>query len=156
MSRFAVDTMLGTLAKWLRAFGYDAEYLPHAADDDILRLASEEGRVVLTRDAALAGRAGERGLLVPQGAVEAQLKVIVAKYPRPGSPPLSRCLSCNAMLESAGKELARKGGSVPPGVLAREEEFWLCPRCGKFFWPGSHYDAMMKRFREYFPSGFNG
>ena len=52
--RFAVDAMLGTLAKWLRILGYDAFFDPALDDHQLVRLARAELRVLLTRDRALA------------------------------------------------------------------------------------------------------
>ena len=151
MTGFVVDTMLGTLAKWLRAFGYDTSYMPHAKDDDLLAIAAEESRVLLTRDRELASRAGNTGMLVPGKSLDEQLRMVVGSFPERGSKPLSRCLSCNALLEIAQKDSNVMGGKVPAGVLARESEFWFCPSCGKYFWPGSHYVAMMRKVQSFFP-----
>jgi uncharacterized protein len=51
---FVVDCMLGRLATWLRAFGFDAWYEPFAEDRVIASLARETGRLLLTRLAELA------------------------------------------------------------------------------------------------------
>ena len=49
MKNFAADRMLGKLAKWLRALGYDVVYMQRAGNNEILsRL--REGRILLTRD----------------------------------------------------------------------------------------------------------
>ncbi len=58
--RFAVDEMLGTLARWLRVMGYDAVYEKDHNDDEIVDIAKREGRILLTRDRELAARM-ERG-----------------------------------------------------------------------------------------------
>ena len=42
--------MLGKLAKWLRMLGYDTVYLPDADDDELVRIAVREDRMLLTRD----------------------------------------------------------------------------------------------------------
>ena len=47
--RFLVDSMLGTLAKWLRILGYDTEYDACLNDNKLVRLARGEGRILLTR-----------------------------------------------------------------------------------------------------------
>jgi uncharacterized protein with PIN domain len=40
-------------------------------------------------------------------------------------------------------------GCLPPCLYDRHrEEFWRCRQCGRFYWPGSHYDAMWAKFRE--------
>ncbi|MGD8599578.1 MAG: Mut7-C RNAse domain-containing protein [Anaerolineae bacterium] len=47
---FIADSMLGTLAKWLRILGYDTHYDPTLDDHQLVRLARAEDRVLLTRD----------------------------------------------------------------------------------------------------------
>ena len=48
--KFLVDSMLGRLAKWLRILGYDTLYFSSLDDNDLVRIARAEGRMVLTRD----------------------------------------------------------------------------------------------------------
>ncbi|MFH0816496.1 MAG: Mut7-C RNAse domain-containing protein [Methanobacteriota archaeon] len=151
MTRFAVDTMLGTLAKWLRALGYDAAFLAHAPDDELLSLSARESRVVLTRDAELARRAGKFGLLVAPKDLDDQLLLVVGTYPGRDSSPLSRCLVCNALLDGIARDEAVAIGSVPPGAAARASEFWMCPDCRKIFWDGTHYKAMRRKIHMLFP-----
>ena len=52
--RFVADSMLGSLARWLRMLGYDTAYRKDVADDELSRLASSEKRRILTRDKDLA------------------------------------------------------------------------------------------------------
>jgi hypothetical protein len=149
MTRFVVDTMLGTLAKWLRAAGYDARYEPHRLDVEMLEISRAESRVVLTRDAELARRGGGMAMLVPRGDLDAQIKAVAGTYPERDSPPLSRCLECNERLVRIGFEEAQ--GLLPDGVATRQVEFRRCPACRKVFWPGSHYDAMSRRIQALLP-----
>jgi uncharacterized protein with PIN domain len=151
MTRFVVDTMLGTLAKWLRALGYDAAYLPHAPDGEILALSERESRVVLTRDAELARRAGPMGLLVGRGKLDEQLVSVAGMYPDRDFAPLTRCMECNGALSAVDKAEALADGSVPPGVAGRVADFWRCRTCGRIYWKGSHYAAMSKKIQELFP-----
>ena len=59
--RFAVDRMLGRLARWLRLLGFDASYRADLPGNRLLTLAAREDRIVLTRDTRLrCPRAGER------------------------------------------------------------------------------------------------
>ncbi|MDX6381183.1 MAG: uncharacterized protein QOI57_2207, partial [Rubrobacteraceae bacterium] len=51
--KFLCDAMLGGLAKWLRAAGYDTYYARDGtdiSDGSLVRMALEEGRVLLTSD----------------------------------------------------------------------------------------------------------
>src|SRR5437660_4124162 len=48
--QFACDAMLGGLARWLRAAGYDASWQAGIDDRDLVRLARAEGRTLLSSD----------------------------------------------------------------------------------------------------------
>jgi uncharacterized protein with PIN domain len=48
--RFACDAMLGGLARWLRAAGYDASWDDGIDDGELIRLARAEGRTALSSD----------------------------------------------------------------------------------------------------------
>ncbi len=62
--KFAVDEMLGSLARWLRIMGYDATYEKDHDDDSILRISKDEGRVILTRDEELAARGAPTSVFI--------------------------------------------------------------------------------------------
>jgi uncharacterized protein with PIN domain len=51
--QFACDAMLGGLARWLRAAGYDAWWRADIGDWDLVRLAQREGRLLLTSDTGI-------------------------------------------------------------------------------------------------------
>ena len=68
--KFIVDGMLGRLAKWLRILGYDTAYFPHLDDNQLVRLARAEGRLLLTRDRGLARRRGLQYLLIESDHLE--------------------------------------------------------------------------------------
>ncbi|MCD6106529.1 MAG: hypothetical protein J7J79_04145, partial [Thermoplasmata archaeon] len=44
--RFVADSMLGTLAKWLRILGYDVLYFRQIRDEDLILTARKEGRIL--------------------------------------------------------------------------------------------------------------
>ena len=74
--RFVADAMLGRLARWLRALGYDTLYLRDAPDRRLLAIALAERRRLLTRDVALALRAREAGLLVRAETLDLQIREV--------------------------------------------------------------------------------
>lgn len=143
--RFVVDTMLGRLARWLRAMGYDTAYPGQAEDSRLLDLARAEDRILVTRDGALARRAGARGCLIRSGDVEGQLAEALEKLrlQAPETAWLSRCMECNAVLEANGPESVRD--RVPFRVLARHTRFMSCPGCRRVYWWGSHADRIQER-----------
>src|SRR5215510_5135697 len=71
--RFVADTMLGALARWLRAMGYDTAYPGRADDGWLFELARAEHRILITRDVRLAGRAGDRACLIRSRDVDGQI-----------------------------------------------------------------------------------
>ncbi|RME40127.1 MAG: hypothetical protein D6793_00070, partial [Thermoflexia bacterium] len=75
--RFLADGMLGRLARWLRLLGYDTAYENHADDLELARRARAEGRILLTRDRALAARKGLRALLIESEDVQEQVRQVV-------------------------------------------------------------------------------
>ncbi|CAJ1070878.1 exonuclease mut-7 homolog [Xyrichtys novacula] len=38
--------------------------------------------------------------------------------------------------------------TVPPGLLPRIPHFYVCTRCGKVFWDGSHFNRVLSMFQE--------
>jgi uncharacterized protein with PIN domain len=152
--RFLCDAMLGGLAKWLRAAGHDALYASEDTgtdDREILRLAIEEGRVLLTADKGFTERAtvrdGEVGfLMVPHAPVEDQLRLIVEHFGLERHAP--RCMRCNGDLEEITREAA--GHRVPPKVAGRQEEFFRCRGCGRLLWYGTHWERIGDRLGRVF------
>ena len=137
---FIVDTMLGSLAKWLRVLGFDTQYEAGMGDDEILKLALEGSRIIISRDRELCGRNPDSILLVTTD-LDEQIRQVLDIYPVDVNKILSRCLNCNFILHIVPRADVPPG-SVPEGVDARYEEYWHCEKCKKYFWPGSHYENM--------------
>ena len=146
--------MLGGLAKWLRAAGYDAYYAKEGtdvSDRTLTAKALEEGRVLLTSDGGFlerkAVRDGDVGfLMVPPLPLEDQLRLVVEHFDlvRRGS----RCMECNGELDVVSREAV--AGRVPPGVLRDHDALFLCRGCGRVFWHGSHWRRIGDRLERVF------
>ncbi|MBN2206254.1 MAG: Mut7-C RNAse domain-containing protein [Candidatus Aminicenantes bacterium] len=148
---FIADCMLGKLAKWLRVLGFDVLYYSRVEDDELLRIAGRDGRVLLTRDTGLAGRArAVRTLLIDSERWEDQVRQVLDVFSlREEAAPHSRCIACNLALRPLAKERARN--LVVPFVWERGRVFSLCPGCGRVYWEGSHaadMDVRIKRLLE--------
>ena len=143
--KFVCDHMLGTLAKWLRFLGYDTLYPGPLDDGELKALAAREQRVLLTRDKQLSGRVSD-SLYVESDDLDAQFTQVVRAFSLNSDSAMARCSVCNEVIEAVPKEEAK--GRVPEGVYSRQREFWFCRRCGRFYWQGSHFDAMWAKFRE--------
>ncbi len=141
--RFLVDSMLGTLAKWLRILGYDTAYCAKADDNQLVRIARAEERILLTRDTGLAQRRGLRALLIASEILEEQLAEVVQTLGLRTDNAFSRCPVCNALLEDVPKYDA--WGYVPPFVFQKQEAFKLCPECNQFYWRGTHWQNMVRQ-----------
>lgn len=152
--RFAVDAMLGRLARWLRLLGYDAFYDPSLDDRELARLAASSGRIVLTRDRGLlARRLVTRGLLVDHDHLADQLLCVVAAFGLVVDPArcFTRCLECNELTRTVGPEAV--AGRVPPYVLRHAGAFRECPACHRVFWAGTHRRLAMRELEKLLPRG---
>ncbi|XP_028827073.1 exonuclease mut-7 homolog isoform X2 [Denticeps clupeoides] len=38
--------------------------------------------------------------------------------------------------------------TVPPGLISRIPEYFICTGCGKVFWEGTHFDRVLRQFEE--------
>ena len=139
--------MLGSLAKWLRIFGFDTVY-PDATmnDDRILQIAQREKRLLISRDKELLIRA--KKTLVPVLKIHTtdlteQLHQILQEIPIDEEKILTRCTLCNTSLHSIDKEVIKE--KIPEKVFQTRNEFWVCPSCSKYYWMGTHYENMREK-----------
>ena len=148
-ARFLADSNVGRLARWLRALGYDASYEPALDDRRLVALALAEGRVLLTRDADLMqrrviARGPLRAVLLRSDHVAEQVRQVLADLQLAPGRALSRCLECN--VELAPRSRAAVLDRLPQHVRATQSRFSQCPRCGRVYWPGTHWARMQERF----------
>ncbi len=137
---FVADSMLGRLARWLRALGYDTLYDASWEDGALVRIAHQEGRFLLTRDLALAQRAGAWAIVIESEALVEQLAQLRAILGVRAVAPFSRCLCCNAIVKPISPWAVRE--RVPTYVYATQSAFYICPNCGRVYWPGTHWERM--------------
>jgi len=141
--RLLADGMLGRLARWLRLLGYDTAYENDADDLHLARRARAEGRILLTRDRALAARRGLRTLLIESEVVEEQVRQVWQILGPPPDPALSRCSLCNLPLQPVPRD--EVADRVPPYVLRTHRAFHICPGCGRVYWAGTHLEQMRRQ-----------
>jgi uncharacterized protein with PIN domain len=133
-----VDAMLGNLSRRLRWLGYDAEYRNDLPDEEMMRIARDQKRLLITRDRALAGRRGVQALYVAATDLDEQIQAVVdALGPSPGP---ARCTVCNGGLEPLSPEQAAP--LVPPYVARTQTDFRRCTRCQRVYWPGTHWQGL--------------
>lgn len=150
--KFACDVMLGRLARWLRMSGHDVFYVRDTDRSGLLRVAREEGRVVLTRAGAFRELSAIPLYLIVAGDdLDGQLLQVYRAFPGldPFGEFLTRCVECNALLE-----VIDKGGfrdRIPPKAMLLEGTFRRCPSCDKILWPGTHVQRIQERLERLFP-----
>ena len=142
--------MLGTLAKWLRICGYDTEYAHAESDDEIIERARKEGRIVITRDKELFERC-KSAILVENNGIEEQLQRVFreANLSIDEENILTRCTVCNVAVKEIEKEKVKE--KVPPHAYENHEEFWICPKCKRIYWMGTHWENMEKMIKKILP-----
>ena len=146
--KFAADAMLGSLARWMRLLGYDCTYVHGIADEALVAQAGADGRTLLTRDREVALDAAHAVFVNSHDLEEQLMEVVVAlRLPLPEEPATSRCSICNGELQPVSKAQA-EAGKVPEGALLKNDEFWRCPGCNRFYWKGTHFTSMSSRLRE--------
>jgi uncharacterized protein with PIN domain len=138
---FIADAMLGSLAKRLRLLGFDVLYDHTLADDEILRIALEQGRIILTRDTGLAARPLARNhVLIISDHVDDQVHQVLDAFSLIAAGLLTRCSVCNQQLSPLDRDIARD--RVPEYVLRTVTTFFECRGCGRVYWEGSHVKNM--------------
>jgi len=140
--RFLADGMLGKLTHWLRMLGQDVKYTRSLSDEELMRLARRERRVLLTSDVELFRRASSSGVDVYLVRRVDRAEALAELSKRFGVPlvmdvSVSRCPKCNSPIERVPKEEVRD--LVPPRSWATHTEFWRCTGCGQVYWMGSHW-----------------
>ena len=144
--RFLADSNVGRLGRWLRIAGFDTVYASGIDDNRLVRLALDEGRVLLTRDThILERRVVTSGrltvILIHDDEVRTQLGQVVTALDLVGElNPFSRCVECNTSLQQVEKEQVQ--GLVPPYVYRTQAHYMRCPECGRVYWRGTHWERM--------------
>ena len=140
-----VDINVGRLAKWLRAMGYDTIFPKENGDNELVRIALRENRVLVTRNAGIALRwvvgLGQMSVaLIEKDDLRSQLKQLVQDLELDLSGGFSLCVYCNEPLHSIDKQDV--ADLLPPYVLLTQAKFFECPECRRFYWPGTHWANM--------------
>jgi len=143
--------MLGTLCRYLRFMGYDAESANSMSEGNpredtlLLKSAERKGRILLTRDRELARRAGDRAVLVSGDEVLDQLSQLVEQGLIEPELRLTRCSICNELLRPARDHEVSTAPYAPKnrGGL----RFFWCRKCRKLYWFGSHSEHLEKRIK---------
>ena len=149
--KFVADGMLGKSSRWLRMMGHDVKYSVDLTDDDLLNLAKDERRILLTRDFELYQRSISRGVeaFYVEGATESERLAELSKrfwLPLEINLEKSRCPNCNTKLKPTPKE--KIADKVEENTFKHYDEFWVCPKCGQVYWQGAHWEGIRATLSE--------
>jgi uncharacterized protein len=153
--RFVCDASLGGLARWLRAAGYQAEWLQGGGAGELLRRAQASGATMLTTDSRLMERALVRGGSVPAQWLPsdlprtAQLRMLMRDLALKVRAP--RCMSCGGELRAVAKE--EVADRIPPRTARWKDEYFVCSGCDRLFWQGTHWERIARRLADLTSSG---
>jgi uncharacterized protein with PIN domain len=149
--KFIADGMLGKLTRWLRMLGQDVKYSKSLNDEQLIKTAKAENRILLTRDLKLCQLARRRGVstTLVEGTTETEKLASLAKgfnFKLKIDVTVSRCPKCNTRIESVSK--GKIVDRIHEATSTFYDEFWQCPGCGQVYWRGSHWKMIEKTLRE--------
>jgi uncharacterized protein with PIN domain len=138
--RFAADRTLVRLVKWLRLLGADVICEANRSAVEMLGLAREQGRYMLTRDKRL--RTASDVLYINNHLFREQIREVTARFPFDvRRHAFTRCSACNDLLRHVPREVVVR--RVPPFVYAAHETFALCDSCGRIYWKATHLERAL-------------
>jgi len=148
--RFISDAMLGSLSKWLRILGFDTLYFTTINDNEIIKLARQEQRILLTKDIGLIKNKKVNSCIqIKSDDVLQQLKEVLSVISSGQQFDLSpRCPECNGTL--ALTDRGAIAGDVPEHVFLNFNSFFRCMNCGKVYWEGSHKRLIDRKIEQVF------
>jgi hypothetical protein len=132
--------------------GYDTVLFKQKDDGQMIKIALNENRVILTKDAQfMKRRLVTNGKLKtihikqddPELQVQEVVKTLNLDY---DFKPFSLCLECNRALVARSKEEVKN--LVPAHVFETQTQYMQCPACHRIYWQGTHWQAMVKKLQD--------
>lgn len=148
--KFLCDEMLGGLARWLRAAGYDAAMPePGTPDRALVDQARAQGRILLTCDRALLDIKGAPDVthMLDTDTLEGwSIDLRETLGVNWLAAPFTRCLVCNVeLIEADADAMAAMPEEARNGTGPHRQ----CPKCARGYWPGSHAKRMTARLKAF-------
>lgn len=134
--------MLMRLGRWLRLAGMNVANPGYANDPELMLLAKQENRVLITRDRKLADACRVSGIgciLIKSTRLQDQLKEMARLGVKLELNP-KRCTICNCQLQETYGE---KNLNSPI-----QDKTWKCVGCGKLYWAGSHWKKIEETLKK--------
>jgi len=145
--KFLVDFMLGRLAKWLRIWGFDADYYRNTDRDGILLKSLQDKKIILTKDHTLSKKRAWKLVLIKSDFLSEQLDQVKEEFGLEFNREklFSRCSICNVPIQQIEKIKVKN--KVPPFVYENYDEFSYCPVCQRVYWQGTHLDLINEQLK---------
>lgn len=136
--------MLGNVSKWLRILGYETLFFKTPSDETLLKLSQESNRILLTSDKELFKKAKSMNIntifINPNLSLKEKLIKVFKESNLQPQLNSTRCTVCGSELNKIEiKDLEE---------LLFTSDFWVCNKCGKLYWRGSHWKNIMKMYNE--------
>ena len=148
--KFAADSTLGNLAKWLRILGFDTTFDTEDSGEIFSDNAVNE-RIVVTRTGKIRKRFNDHKLVfITSNDPGMQLKQVITEIGirRSDLRPFLRCIRCNIAFVDV--EPGDVYGQIPDYIHGSYSQFKKCPQCNRIFWPGSHTSRALERIENLF------
>jgi len=141
LMKWAVDAMIGNVAKYLLFLGEDVFYDPACFGQNIANKSFSENRIIITSSRTLVHNHPEIQILHLNDSIKtiwAKLRYIKKTFNLNFDELnlFSRCTMCNKALISV--DLNEKPHTVPQRVF-ENFQLYQCGKCKKFYWKGGHY-----------------
>lgn len=140
--------MVLSLARWLRAAGYEVfTPSPGLPDDSIILQVKQTNALLITRDRILSKRAIIRDqtfLLYSNDLLSWIEELNVSGIVNWLKDPLSRCFECNGSIQ-----LLEDLELAPDWTQQKFDELFQCKVCQKVYWKGRHYDQILSKLRNW-------
>ena len=143
--KFIADVHLGKLARLLRLLGFDTFYENNVTINDLLRLSTDQDRIILSRNKLFSKKSNKSFLVIDENP-SIQLKQLYDHFHlKDQIHPFSRCIVCNGTLEAVTKE--KISVLLEKNTSQYFNEFWQCKHCKRIYWKGTHYENMLKKIQ---------
>lgn len=142
---FVLDVHLGKLARILRLLGFDVIYRTDYDDAEIIHIALDEHRIILTRDRRmLYNRCITHARWLHSTNSEEQAREVLERFQLAGQiQRFTRCPACNGLIQPVEKEAVTD--RLEPLTRQYYDAFFQCKECRKIYWKGSHYNRIVDK-----------
>ena len=143
-NKFILDVHLGKLARYLRLLGFDCYYKNDFSNSEIIQMALDEERIILTHDTGLLKKAKVKyGYWIRSDKPIEQVKEVINHFDLLNEiKPYTRCMECNGAVTDVKKDEIEN--LLEPNTKLYYNDFCRCAGCKRIYWQGSHCEKMDK------------